>query len=149
LALHSLPPGRQLCPMWGRSIAFAMMVALSSPPLPSQGHLPVAGRRALVAGKGRRLAAMPMWGAIQTAPSRQQRFRSCVKCHCVLARMGIFVFWQGGGFGNDGGVVDVFELMTARAGGKRLGKSGRGKEEDVLTRQWQCCHARGGWWMAP
>ncbi len=43
VAQHSLPPGRQLYPTWGRLIAVAMMAALSPPPAAVAGFPAVSG----------------------------------------------------------------------------------------------------------
>ncbi len=66
-----------------------------------------------------------------------------------LGKHGHLFCWQEGGCDEDSSVVNVFELMTARAGGKWLDESGQGEEEDALTRQWQCCHRGEGWMTAP
>ncbi len=89
------------------------------PLLPLQGSPLVAGRRAFAAGRNGGAAAAPSWRAIPTVPSCQQRCHSCSKCHGIFARMGVFFCWQGEGCSNDGR-GNVFELVTAKAGGKRL-----------------------------
>jgi hypothetical protein len=53
VTLHSLPPGRQMCAMWGKLMAVTTMAAPSPPLLPLQGLPPVASRWAIAARKER------------------------------------------------------------------------------------------------
>ena len=52
-----------------------------------------------------------------------------------FARMNAFVHWQGGGCGDNDG-SNVLKLVAARVGSEKLGESGRGGEEEAVTRGW-------------